>query len=105
MSSLMLIPLILMTTSFHAAPPLSADLVLKNGKIWTVDPALPEAQAVAVWRDRILVVGSDADVAGLVGPKTRIIDLQGKRAVPGFYDSHTHMLAGGQLLSLVNLKD
>jgi predicted amidohydrolase YtcJ len=97
--------LFLMTMTMSANPPVAADLVLKNGKVWTVDASLPEAQAVAIWRDRILVVGKDADVEALVGPKTRVIDLKGRRALPGFYDSHLHFLSGGQLLSQVNLKD
>ncbi|MBX9624372.1 MAG: amidohydrolase [Gemmataceae bacterium] len=88
-----------------SAPPVAADLVLMNGKVWTGDPAKPEARAVAVWRDRILAVGSDDDVKPLVGPNTRVIDLKGRRVVPGFYDSHVHWLGGGQSLSEVDLKD
>jgi predicted amidohydrolase YtcJ len=83
----------------------SADLVLVNGKLWTVDKAKPEAQAVAVWHDRILGVGSDAEVRALAGPATKVIDLHGRRVVPGFYDSHVHMLGSGQRLSQVALKD
>lgn len=87
------------------APPVRADLVLTGGKVWTGDPARPEAQAVAVWRDRVLAVGSDAEVKPLVGPNTKVIDLAGRRLVPGFYDSHVHWLGGGQSLSEVDLKD
>src|SRR5688500_8710877 len=86
-----------------ADPPVAADLVLVGGKVWTVDPAKPEAEAVAVWRDRILAVGSDAELKPLVGPRTKVIDLKGRRVVPGFYDSHLHFLSGGLLLSQVNL--
>jgi predicted amidohydrolase YtcJ len=88
-----------------AEPPVAADLVLTGGKVWTGDPKQPEAQAVAVWRDRILKVGSDADVKALVGPNTKVIDLAGKRVVPGFIDSHAHVLGGGAQLSRVELKD
>jgi predicted amidohydrolase YtcJ len=98
-------PILLLVASTAAAPPIAADLILKNGKVWTVDASLPEAQAVAVWRDRIVLVGTDADVAPLVGLQTRIVDLKGRRVVPGFYDSHTHFLSGGGLLGQVNLKD
>src|SRR5205814_3891450 len=49
-------------------PPVSADVVLVNGKIWTVNKAQPEAQALAIWRDRIVAVGSDNAVKPLVGP-------------------------------------
>jgi predicted amidohydrolase YtcJ len=95
---------IIIFTTLNAAP-VQPDLVLKNAKVWTVDAAQPEAEALAVWRDRILFVGKDADVAALIGPKTRVIDLKGKRVLPGFYDSHLHMLSGGRLLAQVNLKD
>src|SRR5262249_33691035 len=85
--------------------PAVADLILVNGKVWTVDKDLPEAEAVAIWRDRILWVGTSAAVQKLAGPRTRTIDLKGRRVLPGFYDSHLHFLSGGQLLSEVNLKD
>jgi predicted amidohydrolase YtcJ len=82
-----------------------ADLVLVGGKIWTGDKARPEAEAVAISRDRILLLGSDADVRALGRPATRVIDLRGRRVVPGFNDSHTHVLGGGTALSQVALKD
>lgn len=88
-----------------APPPVAADLALVNGKVWTGDPAKPEATAVAVWRDRVLAVGADDEVKALVGPTTKVIDLKGRRVVPGFYDSHVHWLGGGQSLSEVDLKD
>jgi predicted amidohydrolase YtcJ len=87
----------------QAAP--TADLVLLNGKIWTVDRARPEAEAIAVWRDRILAVGTTQEIRGLAGPRTRVIDLKGKRVVPGFYDSHVHLLGSGLRLAQVALKD
>src|SRR5205814_3761179 len=83
----------------------AADLVLVNGKVWTVDRKNPEVEAVAVWRDRILFAGGSADARKLAGPTTRVIDLKGRRVVPGFYDSHVHMLSSGMLLSEVQLKD
>ena len=86
-----------------AAP--TADLVLLNGKVWTVDKARPDAEAIAVWRDRILAVGSTQEVRRLVGPRSRVIDLKGKRVVPGFYDSHVHLLGSGLRLAQVALKD
>src|SRR4051794_8444587 len=68
--------------------PPAVDLVLVNGKIWTANPKQPEAQAMAVGRDRILAVGTNAEVRAVVGPRHRIFDLKGKRVVPGFHDSH-----------------
>src|SRR5262249_9395156 len=82
-----------------------ADIVLLNGKIWTVNKAQPEAEAIAVWRDRILAVGGTADIRELAGENTKVIDLKGRRVVPGFYDSHIHLLGSGLRLSEVALKD
>jgi predicted amidohydrolase YtcJ len=82
-----------------------ADLVLKGGKIWTGDKAHPEAEALAVWHERILLAGSDVEIKPLIGPATRVIDLHGRRVVPGFNDSHVHLLGGGTALSQVALKD
>jgi len=99
-------PLLLaLALSFAADPAVAADLVLVGGKVWTVDPAKPQAEAVAVWRDRVLKVGTDAEVKAIVGPNTKLIDLKGRRVVPGFYDSHVHLLGGGQSLAEVDLKD
>jgi predicted amidohydrolase YtcJ len=83
----------------------AADLVLTHGHIFTGDPERPEAEALAVWHGRILAVGSDAEVRALVGRDTRVIDLAGRRALPGFRDSHVHFLDGGFGLSRVDLKD
>src|SRR5436853_299925 len=85
--------------------PVVADLVLLHGKIWTVNKSQPEAEALAVWRDRVVSVGTMADVQPLIGPGTRVIDLKGRRVVPGFYDSHIHLLGSGMRLSEVALKD
>lgn len=87
------------------ADDVNADLLLVNGKIWTVNKAQPEAEAVAIWRDRILAVGTTADIRKIAGEKTKVIDLKGKRVVPGFYDSHVHLLGSGMRLSEVALKD
>ncbi len=69
-----------------------ADLVLRNGKIVTVDEANPEAQALAVRGDRLEAVGSDAEIEPYVGPDTEVIDLEGKLAVPGFIEGHGHFM-------------
>ena len=67
-----------------------ADLILHHGKVWTVDDRQPVAEAVAVRGDRIIRVGSDADVLALRGATTKVIDLQGRLVLPGFNDAHTH---------------
>jgi predicted amidohydrolase YtcJ len=94
-----------MLPSAEPDPPVAADLVLLGGKVWTVDADKPQAEAVAVWRDRVISVGTDAEVRALIGQKTRIIKLDGKRVVPGFHDSHLHFLGGGEQLGRVELKD
>ena len=62
----------------------AADLIIDNAKVWTVDHTNPTAQAVAVLGDRIIAVGSSADVAALRGPATRLIDAGGKLAPARF---------------------
>jgi len=81
-----------MTRSAETAPPAKADLVLRGGIVHTMDPRRPRAQAVAVAGASIAAVGTDAEVAALVGPATRVIDLRGRTLVPGFADSHAHVL-------------
>jgi predicted amidohydrolase YtcJ len=86
-------------------PNVEADLVLLNGKIWTVNKKQPGAQALAIYRDRILAIGSDQQIRGYLGLNTQMIDLKGRRVVPGFYDSHVHLLGSGLRLAEVALKD
>ncbi|HEX4286027.1 MAG TPA: amidohydrolase [Terracidiphilus sp.] len=81
------------------------DLVALHGKIWTEDPARPEAEALAVVGHRIFAVGTDAEIRKLAGPRTKVLDLAGRRVVPGFNDSHIHAFWGGQGLASVQLTD
>ena len=67
-----------------AAPQGPADLVLRHGRVVTVDPARPEAQAVAIVGDRIAAAGSDAEIQPLIGPKTEVIDLGYRHSIPLF---------------------
>ena len=80
-----------------------ATLVLRNGLIATVDDARPQAQALAARGDTLVAVGSNEDIARYVGPKTRVIDLQGRRAVPGFIESHGHFTGVGDARIVLNL--
>jgi predicted amidohydrolase YtcJ len=91
--------------SFHALGQTTADLVLLNGKIWTVNEKQPEAEAVAALSNRIIAVGTSKDVRKFIGPQTRVIDLQGRRVVPGFNDAHVHFFNGGAGLASVQLRD
>jgi predicted amidohydrolase YtcJ len=80
-----------------SSPPVGpADLVLRNGRLLTIDRTRPEAQALAARGDRIVFVGADGDVAPYVGPSTRTIDLQGRLAIPGFIEAHGHFLELGE---------
>jgi predicted amidohydrolase YtcJ len=72
-----------------------ADLVLTGAVVHTVNPRQPRAEAVAVRGRRIVAVGSAAEVRGRVGPATRVVDLGGATVVPGFDDSHAHLLGIG----------
>jgi len=79
-----------------AAP--AADLVYRNGYIYTVDSKDSVQQALAVSAGRIVYVGDDAGAAGLVGERTRVIDLQGRMLMPGLVDAHMHPQSGGSRL-------
>ena len=88
-----------------AQQPSFADLVIVHGHVWTVDPENSRAEAVAVQDDRIVRVGSDAEVAKWIGPATKRIDAQGKSVLPGFIDAHVHFSSGGGEISSVHLRD
>jgi hypothetical protein len=83
----------------------AADLIIRHARIWTVNPAQPQAQALAVLNGRIVAVGSDAAVLAWRGPDTRVVDAAGKRLLPGFNDAHVHFADGGASLSAVQLND
>ena len=112
-TALLLLVLILGTLTIHAraqrgtavAPP--ADLVLTNGRIVTVDDRRPEAEAIAISKDRIQALGTADEIKSMIGPNTQVIDLQGKLAIPGFIESHGHFsgVGGSQLeLNLMNVQ-
>ena len=72
-----------------------ADLVLRNGAVYTVDAARSWARTVAVREGRIVHVGGDSLPSGLIGPETEVVDLAGGMLLPGFEDGHVHLLLGG----------
>ncbi|MHC4599641.1 MAG: amidohydrolase [Planctomycetota bacterium] len=82
-----------------------ADLVLLNGKIITVDEDRPEARALAARGGILVAVGSDEDARNWIGPKTKVIDLEGKLAVPGFIEGHGHFLSLGYARMSLDLSD
>jgi predicted amidohydrolase YtcJ len=83
----------------------AADLVLAGGAVYTVDAARRWARAVAVRGGRIVAVGGDDDVRGLVGPRTEVVDLRGRMLLPGFQDAHVHPPPGGLEMLRCNLSD
>jgi predicted amidohydrolase YtcJ len=85
-----------MIVSFGCAKKEPADLVLKNGKIVTVDETKPEARALAVRDGKIIALGSDNQIEAYVGEGTEVIDLEGHLAIPGFTDSHAHFTSIGR---------
>jgi hypothetical protein len=80
----------------RATAPQPADLVLRGGKIVTIDDARPVVEALAVARDTIVAVGSSQEIQAYIGPNTRVIDLKGALATPGFIDAHVHFTGVGQ---------
>lgn len=81
----------------------TADVVLRGGKVVTMDASRTIAQAVAVRGGRIDFVGSDAQAARHIGPRTQVIELGGRMLMPGFIDAHLHSLAGGRALLVCDL--
>ena len=84
---------------------LSPDTILSNGQIYTLDPAGTIAQAVAIKEGRIVAVGADAEIKTLAGPHTQRINLGGRSAIPGLFDSHNHLLEVGAKLSAIRLDE
>lgn len=81
----------------------SATMIITNARILTMDPDHPRAEAVALRHDRILALGSTADIAALAGPECTVIDAGGASLLPGFIESHLHLFMGGSELSHLQL--
>ena len=82
-----------------------ADLILRNGKIVTMNPAAPTAQAIAIRGGRIVAVGGEADISKQAGPGTRLIDLHGMLAIPGFIEGHGHFTGVGEFRMGLDLRE
>ncbi|MDH4556912.1 amidohydrolase [Pseudomonas sp. BN417] len=81
----------------------AVDLILHNGKVYTAEPGQSLQQAVAIENGKVLAVGSDAEVLRRKQAGTRVLDLGGKVLMPGFIDSHAHVIKGGLQLQQANL--
>lgn len=99
-----LTPSLLLVAVGCGESPAPADLILRGGRIVTLDPAKPEAEALAARDGKIVAVGSVAEVDRHRGPATEVIDLDGRLAIPGFIESHAHFLGLGQSLQNLDLR-
>jgi predicted amidohydrolase YtcJ len=84
---------------------LCADLVLRNGKIVTLDAAHPQVEAIAITGGKIVAVGTNAQMARQIQPSTKVIDLAGRLAIPGFIEGHGHFMRVGETKMMLNLRD
>ena len=80
-----------------------ADMIVRNGRVYTVNEAQPWAEAIAVSGDRIVHVGSDESIEAFIGPDTEVIDLQGKMVLPGIIDAHVHCMMAYEVFSWASL--
>jgi predicted amidohydrolase YtcJ len=100
--------LVAILAALSAATPLAAqdaDIILTNGRFWTGVATRPWAEAVAIRNERLIVVGSTAEALSHRTAASRVIDLGGRFATPGFIDDHTHFASAGALLLGANLLD
>jgi predicted amidohydrolase YtcJ len=98
-------PIVKTTQSSHTPAGAPADLVLVNGKFYTVDAKHPWTNAIAIHGDTIAAVGdSESGLKSWIGPQTRVVDLHGQFAMPGFNDAHVHLDAAAFAKLAVNLE-
>ena len=92
----------------RAQTPVSTDgpasVVFRGGRVYTVDPGQPWAEAVAVRDGEIVAVGGNAEIDALVGPATTVVELDGRMVLPGFVEAHTHPTLGAFATSGVDLQ-
>jgi len=82
-----------------------ADMVLMNGNVLTMNPSKPLAQAIAVKDDKIVEVGTDAEIQQWIGKNTKTLDLKGRTVVPGLIDTHVHIAGFGRSMAGINLRN
>jgi len=103
MRSIVLILSCILSAVGCAPPPDAADLVLRNGKVVTVDDSQPTAQAVAIRGGRVVAVGSDSQLEPFIGRQTEVLDLDGRLVVPGFIEGHGHFTSLGEAKMMLDL--
>ena len=95
---------VLSTGMTGIAQKVTADLVITNANIHTMDAKRTVAHSIAVLNGKIIAIGSDADTRSLIGANTRVIDAHGRLVLPGFNDAHVHFMSTGEQLSAVDLR-
>ena len=101
---LLLLSVLLASFAPFQSPVAPADIVFKNGTVYTANDKAPQAEAIAVKGDRIVFVGTNAAAQKYVGANTRVVDLQGNTVLPGFTDSHQHLSGVGLREMTLNLE-
>ena len=81
----------------------TADLILTNGTVVTVDDAIPDGEAIAIRGDTIMAVGSSDEIAAFMGENTEVVDLDGQLAIPGFIEGHAHFMGLGYSKMILDL--
>src|SRR6201988_2366412 len=95
---------LLLVILIPAQPQGAADIVFKNGNIYTANDQSAKAQAIAVKGDKIVFVGTNEAAQKFVGANTRVVDLKGNTVLPGFTDAHQHLSGVGQREMTLNLE-
>ncbi len=103
--SILLITVSVVFSSCSRQTDTPAETMIINGKIYTVNPAEPWAQAVAIRDGKIVAAGSDKFIASYKGSSTKIIDAKGNMVLPGFVESHVHIMAGASMLDRISLNE
>lgn len=101
---LLVASLLLLLTLIPASQTQTADIVFKNGNVYTANDKTPQAEAIAVKADRIIFVGTNSAAQKFVGQNTRVVDLKGNTVLPGFTDSHQHLSGVGLREMTLNLE-
>ncbi|HEV8043381.1 MAG TPA: amidohydrolase family protein [Bryobacteraceae bacterium] len=95
--------LFLVLSAALAAQP--ADLVLRYGKIVTLESSAPEVEALAARGSKIVAIGTNQQIRSYIGPSTKIVNLRGRLAIPGFVEGHGHFMGLGASKMSLNLRD
>src|ERR1043165_8609399 len=105
MKVILLVASLLLLTLVVPAPQSAADIVFKNGNVYTANDKSPKAQAIAVKGDKIVFAGTNEAAQKFVGANTRVVDLKGNTVLPGFTDAHQHLSGVGQREMTLNLEN